>query len=194
MINARKLFFRGSSGIWRGVKFLWRGLWNAHVPLIWNIAVVLLAAVGTYFLSPALTEKFERQKIRSGYISSNLEDMNVLVSDFYVAVMKATSATGSQRAAEFQKVDELAARLSWKSIEIGAVLQNDDDRALMARFTRNLQAVQRSAVKTDTEDGQKAFRANLKAFSITSVLVIQGVAQRAELSNDRPIAEVSGKN
>lgn len=183
---------KGGTTLWRGIKFLWRGLWDAHVPLIWNIAVVILAAVGTYFLSPALTEKFERQKIRSSYISSNLEDMNVLVSDFYVAVMKATSATGPQRAAEFQKVDELAARLSWKSIEIGAVLQNSDDQALMAQFTRDLQAVQRSAVTANTEVGRRAFRANLKAFSTTSVLVIQGVAQRAELSNHPPLNERMG--
>lgn len=184
MTKAVRFFEAGARKTWKGVCFLWAGLWGAHVPLIWHVSVVLLAAIGTYFLSPALTEKFERQKIRSNYISSNLEDMNVLVGDFYVAVMKATTATGPERATEFQKVDELAARLSWKSIEIGAVLQKPEDQALMARFTRDLQAVQRSAVDANTPAGSAAFRTNLRAFSITSVLVIQGVAQRAELSKE----------
>jgi len=172
------------SGCRRGASFLWRSAWNAHVPLVWHIAVVLSAAAGTFYLTPRLTEQFERQKIRSGYVSSNLQEMNKLTGDFYVSVMKATSASPDQRVEAFANVDEIAARLTWKSIEIGAVLRSPSDQRLMKRFATDLVDAQQAAVNADTPCGKMQFRDALTRFSETSVLVIQGVAERAELTDE----------
>lgn len=165
------------------VVFLWKGLWGAHVPLVWHIVVVLIAAIGTYNLAPKITEQMERQKIRSGYISKNLDEMNVLVGDFYVAVMQAVAATDSAVAKEkFSKVDEIGARISWKAIQIGAVLPSDKDKELLKSFQTALHEVQLSAVKARQTRSTKEFQADLRDFASISVMVIQGVAQRAELS------------
>lgn len=168
----------------RAVSFVWTHAWGAHVPLIWHIIVIGGTALGTFFLTPALAEKFERQKIRSSYVSSNLQEMNKLTGDFYVAVMKATSAPCESRVEKFAVVDEIAARLTWKSIEIGAVLRSPADQRLMGRFAVDLEATQRAAANVDASGGRQRFTDALTRFSEASVLVIQGVAERAELSNE----------
>lgn len=182
--NWRRLPEVAGGAIWFAARFVWRGAWNAHVPLVWHIVVVLSAAAGTFYLTPKLTEQFERQKIRSGYVSSNLQEMNKLTGDFYVAVMRATSAPAEKRVDAFANVDEIAARLTWKSIEIGAVLRSKSDQRLMRRFADDLLSTQQAAVVADTPPGKLKFREALTRFSETSVLVIQGVAERAELSDE----------
>jgi hypothetical protein len=169
---------------WRGICFFWKGAWDSHVPLVWNVLVVILASAGTYYLSPGLTEKFERQKIRAGYISANLSEMNKLVGDFYVAVMEASSVTNPDGNIEkFRKVDEVAARLSWKSVEISAVLNSPSDRKLMQRFQKELRDAQAATVRANTPQGRSIFVQSLQRFASTSVEVIQGVARRADVAD-----------
>lgn len=189
--NWRRLPAVMIGGCCRASLFVWRSAWNAHIPLIWHIIVVMSAAAGTFYLTPKLTEQFERQKIRSGYVSSNLLEMNKLTGDFYVAVMKATSSSQEKRVEAFSNVDEIAARLTWKSIEIGAVLKSPGDQRLMGRFATDLAEVQQAAVSADTPTGKQQFRDALRRFSETSVLVIQGVAERAELTDE--LAERDGQ-
>lgn len=183
-LNWRRLPVVAAVGCGNACLFLWRQAWKAHVPLAWHIVVVLSAAAGTFYLTPKLTEQFERQKIRSGYVSSNLQELNRLTGDFYVAVMKATSASPDKRVDAFTTVDEVAARLTWKSIEIGAVLTSPEDQRLMRRFATELADTQQAAVMADTPGGRERFKQKLTRFSRTSVLVIQGVAERAELSDE----------
>lgn len=162
----------------------WKRAWGSEVPLAWHVAVVVAAALGTYYLSPILTAKFERQKIRSGYISANLVEMNKLVGDFYVAVMEASSVPEPQKDLEkFRTVDAVAARLSWKAVEIGAVLDSPSDKLLMQRFQEELRETQKSTVLAHTPKGHPIFAANVERFARTSVEVIQGVAQRADVAN-----------
>jgi hypothetical protein len=94
------------------------------------------------------------------------------------------AAEGDPKSAKgkFEKVDEIGTRLSWKAIEIGAVLPSERDRNLLQTFQIRLRAVQKAAAIANQPGKREPFRQELAAFAQTSVLVVQGVAQRAELS------------
>lgn len=165
----------------RPIVWCWKHLWQDKVPLIWNIAVVIIAAWGSYSIAPAINEKVERQKIQSEYVSQNLKDINTLVADFYVAVQKVNSSQGDINKADLEKCDEIATKLHWKSIEVSAILKDGRDQKLMLSFQQKLSAVQRAIPEVRHKDGSRRLSAAITEFSATGVKVIGAVARRAEI-------------
>ncbi|MDR7230000.1 hypothetical protein J2X45_001081 [Caulobacter sp. BE264] len=165
----------------RPLGWCWKHLWQDKVPLIWNIAVVIIAAWGSYSIAPAINEKVERQKIQSEYVSQNLKDINNLIADFYVAVQKVNSSKGEISKLDLEKCDEIATKLHWKSIEVSAILRDRDDQKLMLSFQRKLNDVQKAIPEVRQKDGSRKLSAALTDFSATGVQVIGAVARRAEI-------------
>lgn len=175
---------------WSGIAFLWRHMWGAHVPLAWHMAVVLIAAVGTYKLAPPINEALERQKLRGEYVKENLVELNNLLSELYVEIVdlkSADDATG--RVEQLHNIDRTAAKLQWKSLELQAVLKEKRDRDLLRVFQIRLLELERAVARRDAPNGSVRLDRELLLFSDISVSVISGVAERASLRVDAPEAD-----
>ena len=153
------------------------------MPMVWHILVVLAAALGTYAIAPKINESFERQRIQSEYIADNLKELNSAISDLYVATSAIMNTPDGQVVPpeKLADLDEAYAKLSWKALQISAVLESEEDQALMERFQSELGDVMVAARKREGVAGRQRLKAELQEFTTTTVIVIAGVAQRSNL-------------
>lgn len=175
----------GLEWLWRntGCAWLWHHAFNDHVPMAWHIVVVLAAAAGTYAIAPDINERFERQKIQASYISDNLKELNSTISELYVATSAIMNAPDNQDVASdnLEKLDEAYAKLSWKALQISAVLKSKEDRALMQRFQAQLGQVTKAARSRKGSVGRERLKTELQKFTLTTVQVIAAVSERSTL-------------
>ncbi|WP_333591410.1 hypothetical protein [Brevundimonas sp.] len=171
------------AGKWIGHGFLelWNLLWRAETPLIVTVGLAVAAA----WLSPIVTEKFERQRMRSEYVLANLRELNGLISEVYVqvtAINYAVAAGGEAPKENITKARETLAKLNWKIIETAAMLPKDQ-RRILQRFQNNAFAVSQSLDgKLDVAGCQTLLR-RVNDMALAGAQSIQAVGRYVDLGS-----------
>lgn len=167
---------------------IWGVLWGKETPLIITVGLAVLAA----FLSPMITEKYERQRMRSEYVLANLRELNGLISVVYVNVTAINFAVAGGGAAPPENVTgarEALAQLNWKVVETAAMLptgQRDD----LQRFQRDVVAVS-EALNGELDIARcRILLDRVDAMALSAALTIQAVGRHADLAE--PAVVVSG--
>ena len=169
--------------IWHLICWLWFHLWNDKVPLIWNIALAVIATYGTYLIAPAINYHFERQKIKAEYVGETLKQLNYTITDFYTSVIRIRNGkSGSDEVRkELIEFDTTSAKLQWKAIEISAVMKDARDQALLRDFAKATVNVKDAIVVYESSGNAAQIDRAIPIFSASGVRVIAAVAERAEI-------------
>lgn len=91
-----------------------------RTPMWFSTVLLLLGAMGTYFLAPRVNAQFEEQKIKSDFVIRNYGDLRAKMEDFqglYVTTAQKLAA-GEDIRAEVAKLQELTARISAQNLAL----------------------------------------------------------------------------
>lgn len=164
---------------------LWKGLWSTETPLI---ITILLAGAAAY-LSPMVTEQFERQRMRSEYVLANLRELNTIIAEVYVqvtAINYAVAAGEEAPAANVTQARAEIAKLNWKTVETAAMLPQSQRRVLH-RFQADVRDVSRTLDGTLDVYGCAQLLQEVSEMGLSGALAIQAVGRHAELGESPPV-------
>lgn len=182
MLWLAKLASWVGTGIWKVLKALWNLLWTEKTPLLVTVGLTVAAA----YLSPMITERFERQKLRSEYVLANLRDLNGLMAEIYVEVTNINYEVASGKPVpkeNVKKAREIIAKINWKLVETAAMLKDEKDRRTVMRFQQRILELNRMLDGKLDVAGCRALLAKLGEAALEAALVIQAVGGRVELSD-----------
>lgn len=166
----------------RRPKWFWDLLWDSEIPL----AVTVILTVAAAFLSPMITEKYERQKMRSEYVLANLRELNGLVADVYVQVTAINYAVAAGKKApeiNVAKTREIVARLNWKVIETAAMLRKED-RGPLKRFQQSIVGVSEALDGKLDVKGCQLLLSRVETMAVEAAATIQTVGGRVDLDGE----------
>lgn len=184
MSRARTALESVGNGMLSAWKNFWNLAWGTETPLVVTIGLAVLAA----WLSPLVTERFERQRMRSEYVLANLRELNALISDVYVNVSSINYAVAAGQTAPTENVDkarEALAKLNWKAIETAAMLPKHQRRPLKAFQAQALDVSNALDGELDIARCQDLL-GKVNAMALGGAKSIQAVGRYVELAETVP--------
>ena len=154
------------------------------LPVWATILGIILGALGTYFIVPAINEGLERQKIRTDFIIKNLDDLNLRtrglvsdISDLHFNVLR----TGAVDSGVVQKLSARIAEMQWKAIELAVIFEGTSGMSAVNRYQSSLDDVRDALLEIKGKGDLAKSQAAIERFSESTLAVIKELAGLAGL-------------
>lgn len=123
------------------------------MPIWVTLALFIGGAVGTYFIAPRINQEFEKQKMTSAFITSNLESMNSLtrnfLSDLSVYNNKLLDDNFSK---DLQtKLLSKTTELQWRIIEFEIIFEDEASKKIILEYKMALDRIRTAVEKKDPD-------------------------------------------
>ncbi len=109
-------------------------------PRYMNLLIVLIGAIGTYYLSPLVNSQFEAQKVRSDFVITNLGELRAETKDLLaaLALFNQHIQTRSDVSVQFDTVLTAISRLQGQAISLYFVITDDTKLKKIADYQHSL--------------------------------------------------------
>jgi hypothetical protein len=107
-----------------------KALAGQGIPTWMTVLVMMLGAVGTYYLSPRLNQTFEAQKLRTEFVIKSLNDINDQTRALLGAMTTVSQSIVHHNPvspAEFNEIAAGSTRLSWNVAFVFQVVEEDEE-------------------------------------------------------------------
>ncbi|MBO9421487.1 hypothetical protein J7481_18410 [Labrenzia sp. R4_2] len=99
---------------------------DKEMPVWMTLILMLLGSIITYLLVPYFNTQFEKEKIRTSYIISNMENLNNESISFLNLLKRHNINPRPKKEREvYQKLENSITKLQWKVVELETILEGE---------------------------------------------------------------------
>ncbi|MEQ8306082.1 MAG: hypothetical protein RIA09_05940 [Hoeflea sp.] len=146
------------------------------VPVWLTILLIILGAVGTYFIAPKLNEGFQLQIAKREFLVASMQDFAGTTKSFIDDVARLVN-TDEPDAQQRVELVAKAAELNFFAVQLSYIIPDERERLL--RFQENVERVQKSIAQSDGVDDNEAIIAELKEVGAQALHIYEALAKEA---------------
>lgn len=159
-------------------KYLWQLIVDDKIPVWLTLLLMILGALGAYWLAPVVNEKFELQVAKREFLVSSMKDFAKDSKSFIDAVGNFVNDPSPDKASRISLVSK-AAELNFFAVQLTYVIP--EDKLLLLDFQNSINKVQRTVGIKFDDTNQSVILGDLKIMSQNSLLIYKSLAEKAGL-------------
>lgn len=182
------------SEILKCLRFSWTYLWSiltqSQMPVWLTLVAGILGFLVTYWLVPELNQKFEQQRIRTEFVISKLDALNVRTNNLVglIAVLNNRVINGDPNTPDlnedlFRSVSEL----HWTALDLGVVFRSATAAQYIQEYQRSLDALRKALEDDRSLDNSLEVLERSGEFVRSSIRLMDYISRDVAL-NDQYIA------